>query len=46
LKLAIGNESVHQNSKDNGVTIVKFAMSKNLVVVNRCSHTETLIITP
>jgi hypothetical protein len=31
-KLTIGNESLHQNSNDNGVRIVKFATSKNLVV--------------
>jgi len=35
LKPTIGNESVHQNSNDNGVTIVKFATSKNLVVTNK-----------
>ena len=28
----IGNESVHQDSNDNGVTVVIFATSKNLVV--------------
>jgi len=31
-KPAIGNESLHQYSKDNGVRIVNFATSKNLVV--------------
>jgi hypothetical protein len=31
-KLTIGNESPHQDSNDNGVGIVKFATSKNLVV--------------
>jgi len=31
-KPAIGNESLHQDSNDNGVTIVKLATSKNLVV--------------
>ena len=31
-KLAIGNESLHQESNDNGVRIVNFATSKNLVV--------------
>ena len=30
--LATGNEILHQDSNDNGVRIVKFAMSKNLVV--------------
>ena len=32
LKLTIGNESLHQHSNDNGVRIVTFATSKNLVV--------------
>ena len=31
-KPTIGNESLHQDSNDNGVGIVKFATSKNLVV--------------
>jgi len=31
-KLKNGNESVHQDSNDNGVRIVNFATSKNLVV--------------
>ena len=31
-KPTIGNESLHQYSNDNGVRIVKFAISKNLVV--------------
>jgi len=31
-KPAIGNESLHEDSNDNGVTIVKLATSKNLVV--------------
>src|SRR5215468_10162524 len=31
-KPKIGNESLHQVSNDNGVRIVKFATSKNLVV--------------
>jgi hypothetical protein len=30
----IGNESLHQDSNDNGVRIVNFATSKNLVVKN------------
>ena len=30
--LTIGNESLHQNSNDNGVRIVNFATSKNLIV--------------
>jgi hypothetical protein len=30
-KLTIGNESVHQDSSDNGIRIVNFATSKNLV---------------
>jgi hypothetical protein len=31
-KPTIGNESLHQESNDNGVRIVKFTTSKNLVV--------------
>ena len=31
-KLTIGNENLYQDSKDNGVRIVNFATSKNLVV--------------
>ena len=33
-KPTIGNESLHQDSNDNGVGIVNFATSKNLVVKN------------
>ena len=33
-KPTIGNESLHQDSNDNGVRIVNFATSKNLVVKN------------
>jgi hypothetical protein len=33
-KPTIGNESLHQDSNDNGVRIVNFATSKNLVVEN------------
>jgi len=31
-KQTIGNESLHQHSNDNGVRIVNFTTSKNLVV--------------
>jgi hypothetical protein len=31
-KLTIGNESLHQDSNDNGVRVTNFAASKNLVV--------------
>jgi hypothetical protein len=31
-KPVIGNESLHEASKDNGVRIVNFATSKNLIV--------------
>jgi hypothetical protein len=31
-KPTIGNESLHQDSNDNGVKIINFAKSKNLVV--------------
>jgi hypothetical protein len=33
-KPTIGNESLHQDNKDNGVRIVNFATSNNLVVKN------------
>jgi len=32
IKPTIGNESLHQDNNDNGVRIVTFASSKNLVV--------------
>ena len=41
-----GNESLRQDSNDNGVRIVNFATSKNLFVGARCSQTETFISTP
>jgi hypothetical protein len=31
-KLTVGNESLHQDSNDDGVRIIKFAAPKNLVV--------------
>ena len=33
-KLTIGNESLHEDSNDNGIRIVNLATSKNLVVKN------------
>jgi len=45
-KPTIGNESLHQDSNDNGVRIVNFATSKNLVVKSTMSRTETFISTP
>jgi hypothetical protein len=45
-KTTIGNESLHQDSNDNGVKIVNFATSQNLVVkstmlphLNMCKYT-------
>jgi hypothetical protein len=32
VKPTIGNESLHEDSNDNGVRVVNFATSKNLVV--------------
>jgi hypothetical protein len=32
VKLTISNESLHEISNDNGITVVNFATSKNLVV--------------
>jgi len=40
-KPTIENESLHQDSNDNGVRIVNLATSKNLVVRESCSRTET-----
>ena len=37
-KLTIGKESLHQDSNDNGVRLVKFATSKNLVVKSTMFH--------
>jgi len=45
-KSTIGNESLHQDSNDNGVRIVNFATSKNLVVKSTMFPTETFISTP
>jgi len=42
----LGNESLHQDSNDNGVRIVNFATSKNLVVKSTMFPTETFISTP
>jgi len=45
-KLTVGNDSLHQGSNDNGVRIVNFATSKNLVVnstmfLHRNTHKHT-----
>jgi hypothetical protein len=45
-KPIIGQESLHQDSNDNGVRIVNFATSKNLVERARCSLTGTFINSP
>jgi hypothetical protein len=42
----IGNESLHQDSNDNGVGIVNFATSKNLVDKSTIFHTKTFVSTP
>jgi hypothetical protein len=34
-KPTIGNESLHEDSNDNGVRVVNFATSKNLVVKSK-----------
>jgi hypothetical protein len=39
----IGNESLHEISNDNGVRIVNFYTSKNLIVKVQCSHIATFI---
>jgi len=43
-KPTFGNESLHQDSKDNGVRIVKYATTNNLVVKSTFPH-ETFIST-
>jgi len=45
-KPTIGNESLHQDSNDNGVKTVNFAISKIWLLKARCSPTETFIRTP
>jgi len=45
-KLTVGNESLHQDSNDNGVRIVNFPHQKIWLLRARCSRTETFISTP
>jgi len=40
-KPIIGNESLHQDSNDDGVRIVNFVTEKNKLLRARCSHTDT-----
>jgi hypothetical protein len=41
LKPIIGNESLHEASNDNGVRVVNFATSKNLIVkITTISHRD------
>jgi hypothetical protein len=42
-KLTIGNESLHEISNDNGVRVVNFTASKNLLSNVLCSHIMTFI---
>jgi exonuclease III len=42
-KPTFGNESLHKISNDNGVRVVNFATSENLIVKIRCSHITTFI---
>ena len=44
-KPTVGNESLHQDSNDNGVRIVNFATSKNLVMSTMFPH-HMFISTP
>jgi hypothetical protein len=41
----IGNDSQHEASNDNGVIVVNFATSKNLIVKSTTLHTATFINT-
>jgi hypothetical protein len=45
-KPTIGNESSHEISNDNGVRVVNFATSKNLVVKTPCPLIAASINTP
>ena len=45
-KPTLGSENLHQDSNDNGITVVNFASSKNLVVKSTMFRTETFISTP
>ena len=45
-KLTIGNESLHQDSNDNGVKIINFATSKIWLLRAHFFHTNTFISTP
>jgi hypothetical protein len=44
-KPIIGNESLHEANNDNGVRVVNFATSKNLIVKSSNFHTMTFINT-
>jgi hypothetical protein len=44
-KPTIGNESLHETSNDNGIRVVNFAISKNLVVKSTCFHIAKFINT-
>jgi hypothetical protein len=45
-KVTTGNESLHEGGNDNGVTVVNFGISKNLVVKSTMfPHTKTFINT-
>jgi hypothetical protein len=45
-KPTIGNDSSHEISNDNGVRVVNFATSNNLVVKAPCSHISAFITKP
>jgi len=45
-KPTIGQESLHQDSNDNGVRLVNFATSKNLVVESTMFPHQNIINTP
>jgi hypothetical protein len=44
-KPMIHNESLHEASNDNGIRVVNFAASKNLIVKAQNFHTATFINT-
>jgi hypothetical protein len=45
-KPTIGNENLHQDSNDNGATVINFATSKRLVVKSTMFLQKTFINTP
>jgi len=43
-KPSVGNGSLHQDGNDNGVRIINFTTSKNLVVISLSVHLDALLM--